>query len=786
MKTFIKLIKCVAVSILLSMLCSFAFAQTNLQKAQAAAANYKYAKAIELYTDYFKTTSAKPVTIRELVNCYMMIGDTKSAEDWMLKLISAVDYSSADVLTYAKLLKSNGKYNEAMTEFSKYIELTPSEKDNVMKWITSCQKSIERMNGDSVLFEVKNIGSLNTKYSEFGLIKIGTQFIFTSDRQNETPGKDQICGWTGNPYFKLYSLNGTIDGALSAKPVLIDSLNSTYHNGQAVYDSINKIIYFTRTRVIKVPKEPINSDPTFWRNNYDLSGYENRLEIYSANYDLPTGQAGGKWKNVKAFEYNSSQYSVAHPALSPDGKILYFASDMPGGYGGSDIYYCEALPNGKWSAPVNAGNTINSEGKEVFPYVDKNGTLYFASDNPKGMGGLDLYSSTGSKNNWTKPVNLGYPINSSKDDFSILVTEPGKSGYFSSNRDGGSGADDIYRFSLIPNKQRILCGRILELLSDNSFAKLKNAKVNIKCDENNYNKSLTSDNEGKFFDVIDLPSSYTISIVKNGYIDKSKTIKVKRTDGDTIYVDLITKKAESIVFTGETKEQTGKNINLVSNAKIIIKNSKDNFIDSLQSNAKGKFLLNIALDKTYQFTIIKDGYYTQTKKITPKKVTGKDSIDIEAITYVMKDGFSSENKTDNIVAKKDTVNIDMFLNKIIINQTFIVKNIYYDYDKSDIRPDAAVELDKLVEFLTNNPNVSIELSSHTDYRGTDKYNYALSQQRAEAAVNYITSKGISEKRVVGKGYGKTRLINRCVVCTEEQHQMNRRTEFKIIKIDKKQ
>ena len=126
---------------------------------------------------------------------------------------------------------------------------------------------------------------------------------------------------------------------------------------------------------------------------------------------------------------------------------------MPGGYGGDDIYYCEALPNGKWGAPVNAGNIINTEGKEVFPYIDKDGTLYFASDNPSGMGGLDLYYAKGSKNKWSKPVNLGYPINSSKDDFSIFITDPGKSGYFSSNRDGGNGDDDIYSFSLITKQE---------------------------------------------------------------------------------------------------------------------------------------------------------------------------------------------------------------------------------------------------------------------------------------------------------------------------------------------
>jgi outer membrane protein OmpA-like peptidoglycan-associated protein/tetratricopeptide (TPR) repeat protein len=793
MKTYIKLLRYFAVSVLLSMICTYALAQTKLQKAQSATANFEYAKAIELYNDYFKTNSGKSAEIRELVNCYTMIGDTKSAENWLLKLISSVDstktdiftydYSDADVLAYAKMLKSNGKYNEAMAEFLKYIELKPTEKESVMKWMNSCQKSIDKMNSDSVIFDVKNIASLNSKNSEFGLIKVENEFLFTSDRQNEVTGKNEICEWTGNPYFKLYSISGNIDGTLSAKPILIDSLNSNYHNGQAVYDSINKIIYFTRTRMIKVAKKPINNDPTSWGNNYDFSGYENRLEIYTANY------VNGKWENVKAFEYNNPQYSVGHPALSPDGKTLYFVSDMPGGYGGDDIYFCEALPNGKWSPPVNIGNTINTVGKEVFPTIDKDGTLYFASDDPKGMGGLDLYSSKGSKNKWSKPENLGYPINSSKDDFSIMITEPGKSGYFSSNRDGGIGEDDIYSFSLIPNKTRILYGRTLELLSDNSTIEIKNAHVTIRNDEKNYKKSLTSNNKGEFFDVIDfpyiidLPTSYTYTMMKTGYNPQSKTIKVKRTDGDTVYVDLITKKAESLVFKGEVKEQDGKNINLINNTKITIKNVENNFIDSLPLNAKGKFSLNIDFNKEYIISISKVGYYTQSKKITAKYVKGKDSANVESITYGMKDSILSEAKSSYKIALGDTVRYEVFLNKIVINQSIIVDNIYYDYNKWTIRRDAALELDKIVDMLKKNPNINIELSSHTDSRGSDYYNNILSQRRASAAANYIILNGINAKRVIAKGYGKSQLLNKCIKCTEEENQMNRRTEFKVIKIN---
>ena len=776
-------------------------AQSKLQNAKTAVANFEYSKAIKFYLDYLNTTTAKPDEIRELASCYSMVGDTKSAESWMLKLISANDTNKIDYFTYAKLLKTNGKYDSAKKEFLKYTELVPSEEGNVSKWVNSCQRSIGKMSNDSVFSDVKNLSSLNSENSDFGLIKVGNEYIFTSDRFNKgLLVNNDICEWTGNPYYKLYSINGNIDGTLSSDPVLIDSLNSEYHNGQAVYDSIHKILYFTRTRRVKVKQEHINSDPTYWKNNFDISEYENRLEIYSANYD------NGKWVNIQPFKYNNPQYSVGHPALSPDCKILYFVSNMPGGYGGDDIYYCESVPDSIWTTPVNAGNTINTEGKEVFPFIDKEGTLYFASDNPSGMGGLDLYYAKGSKNKWSKPVNLGYPINSSKDDFSIFVTEPGKSGYLSSNRDGGKGSDDIYNFSLIPNKKRILFGRTLESLSDNSTAKLKNFKVNIKNDHytnnksltsdndksNTYNKTLTSNDKGEFSDVIDLPytidlpSTYVVSMSKPGYYPKTKTIKVKKTDGDTIFVDLVTNKVESLVLNGKILEQVERHANLlIPDAQILVKDLDKNSIDQLKSDSTGKFFAKIYFNRPYMFTVLKDGYYTQIKKITAWYEAGNDSLNIESVNYSgMSDSILSENKTNNVILLKDTVNDEIFLNKIILNRAFIVNNIYYDFNKFDIRPDAAIELDRVVEIMQKNPNINIELSSHTDRRGSDAVNNKLSQKRAEAAAKYIIGNGIDPKRIKAKGYGKTKLLNKCVKCTDEEHQMNRRTEFKVISISK--
>jgi hypothetical protein len=193
--------------------------------------------------------------------------------------------------------------------------------------------------------------------------------------------------------------------------------------------------------MVKLNQNAISANYANSDNHSPVVEYTNRLEIYSSEF------INNEWTEKKAFVYNKAdEYSVGQPALSPDGNLLYFVSDMPGGFGGSDIYYCEKIGKNIWGIPINAGYKINTEGNEVFPYLDAQGKLYFSSDGLPGMGDLDIFSVVGSKNTWENPINLKYPINSPKDDFSIYFTEPEKSGFLSSNRYGGKGSDDIYHF----------------------------------------------------------------------------------------------------------------------------------------------------------------------------------------------------------------------------------------------------------------------------------------------------------------------------------------------------
>ena len=373
---------------------------------------------------------------------------------------------------------------------------------------------------------------------------------------------------------------------------------------------------------------------------------------------------------MKPFPYNQPEtFSVGHPALSPDGQILYFVSDMPGGYGQTDLYFSERQADGSWSKPVNAGATVNTPGKEVFPVVHQDGTLYFSSDEHLGMGGLDIFSAEGSRNTWQSVTNLHYPFNSPRDDFGLIFEKQGRNGYLSSNRGGDAGSDDIYQVK----------------------------PIEVPCHLAGTTYMRTRDRNGRYL--------------------------TEPVEGVTL----------EITLEGDA-----------SAAPFIIRSDKN-----------GQFLFEVKANQTYLLKGSKKGFLNRTFQIMP---------DCRKIT--------------------DTVRIEMIMERDTPNRPIVLDNIYYDLDKHDLRPEAIKELNKVVAMLRDNPTIRIELSSHTDSRESHKYNLMLSQLRAASAVKYIISQGIDSKRVVDKGYGETMLLNRCkdgVPCSEQQHQLNRRTEFRILK-----
>lgn len=644
------------------------FAQTSLPKAEQYMQKFEYVKAIDTYLNHFLVSTPNETDIRNITYCYIKINDTKSAEEWLSKLIKSGSANPEDIKIYADLLKSEGRYSDAIVQYKKLKEIDPSKSNMADENIQICEDALVWAETEPD-FIVKNQKQFNSTNSDFGLVTFGDGFLLTSDRIPKGAGSAQkdVYGWTGNPYLKLYKVD--VEKSGEVKDIsFIQEINHEFHNGPGYYDKKTNTLYFTRTKTVKQNRKTQNPDPTAWfKEEADI--YTNRLEIYTAEL------VDGKWQNIKEFSHNNAaMFSVGHPVLSEDGKVLYFVSDMPGGSGETDIWYCEKTQSGTWGSPRNAGTIINTTGKEMFPYVDVNGELFFASDGHPGMGGLDLFKSNGSKGKWTEPENLKYPINSPKDDFAIIFTETETMGYFSSNRYGGLGSDDIYSFVYSPPPppvptELILAVTTYERLDDGTLIPLPDIKVHY-------------------------------------HLEAS---------------------------------------------------TEENPVPEISA---GVYQTILNCDQTYMIHGVNPDFFAQSQKITTKCET-----------------------------MNDTVFVQFIFDRIVIDKPIVIENIYYDYDKWNIRPDAAIELDKIVALLIENPQIIIELGSHTDSRGTKWYNENLSQKRAESAVQYIVSNGIAKDRITAKGYGEYKLVNKCadgVKCSEEEHQLNRRTEFKVTGFSKNQ
>ncbi|GAA4089555.1 OmpA family protein [Mucilaginibacter panaciglaebae] len=563
---------------------------------------YEYFNALKIYQRLAEKSNVDGLIIERVADCYRLMGDYNKAEEWYAKAITYGEAQPIDHFYYAEILLRNKKFKEAREQYKQYYQLENADQlpfklasvDSAEKWIKN----------PSNAFTIHNQQKLNSKYSDWGLNFFGNDgFVFTSDRKVSNSKKDTY-NRNGDGYFNVYEAENNVVTLFNLKTKDNALFDIKYHIGPMVFTNSGDTAYVTITTT--VPHKQLPTDLKTPDNTQKL--YTRRLELLIAT------KVKGQWSSFKSFPYNNLvEYSVGNAALSKNGNIIYFTSDMPGGEGKTDIWYCVKNSTGDWDQPVNCGKNINTKDDESFPSISDN-ILYFSSNGLPGMGGLDIFRAKGEKATWSKAYNLKYPINSTSDDF-YFISKDKTGGYFSSNREGGQGSDDIYRFDY-------------DGPADNTLG----------------------------FDNPDLAS-------------------------------------------GTNGSGRGKSPNGSKNAKVP----------------------------------------------SPQPVT--------AVLTLHKD------------------------------ESIILNNIYYDLDKSDIRPDAAAELRRLAAVLKQRPNIRLELSSFTDSRAPSSYNMALSQRRAQAAVDYLVRLGIDRRRLVPKGYGDTRLLNSCTkgeYCTEEQHQINRRTELRII------
>lgn len=683
-----------------------------------------------------------------LGDCYRLMGQAAKSEPWYGKVAQGASPTPNSVLHYAESLRANGKYPESQQWMSKYY--TMQGDDHRAKMYTANSDYYDKIKAQQPYFSIRNLDA-NTKEADFGTAFFNDRVIFASSRPDKVSVQN-VHTWNNMPFLNLYVANRDKEGNLSNVDALNNKLNTRYHEGPACFTADGKTLYFTRNNYFKK------------KFKKDSKGINN-LKIFRAK------ENNGSWQEEN-LSINSDEYSVGHPALSPDGKYLYFTSDMPGGKGMTDIYRSVINADGTIGAAENLGDAINTEGKEMFPFIDAEGNLFFSSDGQVGLGGLDVFQApTDKKDGFGKLTNLGMPVNSTSDDFALVLDASGKSGYFSSNREGGKGDDDIYAANLLrPFKVTYL---VKGIAKDKATGEPL-ASTTVKLNDNAGNEigTVTTDANGAYQFEVDPKKEYVLGGTKEKYFDGKNPFSTNELGEKTELVkDLILEKDPGLSLYVLVREKT---------SLLPLEGVKVTILDNIAGQPFGDYATPAAGD--------------WRKPITDKKVGERVSYQIK----LEKEGYLAKVVTYNAeISKPGPINVhetlDLTLDKIAVGQDLAkiidIKPIYFDLGKHAIRPDAAIELDKIVKVMNENPNMVIELGSHTDCRSSASSNMALSDRRAKASAEYIKKRITNPERISGKGYGETMLVNGCAcegavksTCSEEEHQKNRRTEFKIIKM----
>lgn len=711
------------ISALLFSTAAYAQVQTKFEIAKDLYSRLAYSEAIPILEDFLNKKDNLEAKVI-LADCFRKNNEYVKAEEWYSKVVADKNLDDANqYLYYAQTLQTNGKYNDALNWYSLYLSKNPNDR-RAKNQAEAC-KMVDQLKGSGDIGFVIEKLDFNTDGYDFGAALFKNKFIYTSTGGKSKDG-GKINTWTGEPFMDLYSVDMDEQGNMSSSSLKWgDGINTKYNEGPLCFSAASNKVYFTRNNYN--PEEKKGKKLTY------SSDREANLKIYEANSN------NGVWTNIKQLSFNSKDYSCGHPTLSQDGNTLYFASDMPGGFGGTDIWKADKIGE-SWSKPMNLGSSVNTEGDEMFPFLRENNELYFASDGLPGLGGLDIFSFTISGDGMNEPKNLGAPFNTSYDDFAYLIDNSGNYGFLSSNRLDGKGEDDIYKF--VNDKYT------LEVLVVDKATQLPISTAQVDLSKNEIPiQTLTTPENGTVTFKVSADSTYYLYADAHQYQPDSTLKFIEKDESKRIQkvkLELTSLLMEIQVIDAKSRQP-------IADAMVTVKSKCLEEAKILQTDDDGKTITQVQNDCDYNLMANAKGYIPNSKDIQIKNLNGILKVVIEL---------------------KQVDELPVSLN-----------NIYYDFDKWNIREDAEPDLKFLLLFLNTNPEARIELSSHTDSRADDTYNLKLSQKRAEAAVNWLIEHGISAKRMTAKGYGETKPVNFCVndvKCSEEEHQKNRRTEFKVL------
>ncbi|MES2620787.1 MAG: OmpA family protein [Bacteroidota bacterium] len=588
-----------------------------------------------------------------IAESYRQFNDYANAEKWYRQSLD-LNGGEQSLFKLGLMQKSQEKYEEAAKTFDQYQRISGGGFEGRQQAMQSrdaidWKKAFTRI-------QVKNIAAINTPEIDYGLepLKDNT-FVFTSSR-DEVIGSERD-GWTGEKFSDLFITERKAE-SFTAPVNFGVPVNSPAHESSVTFSKDGKEMYFVRCQA-------------------DQQKSNQYCAVYYSAFN------NEHWSEPVKLDLFSDSVNVYDPYLSRDGKYLFVAAGGEG-FGATDIFMLMKADTG-WSNPQNLGGTINTPGSERFPWLDEKGNLFYSSNGLPGMGGLDIFKATRLKAAYKEPVNLKAPINSGADDFYFRIDKykPANaddtilySGYFSSNRVGGKGKDDVYRFEEKWTNLFIVYGKTVEKQYENP-----------------------ENSESKVLGLKNLPKS-----------------------------------------------------------RVELKTMDEKVIASGYADTNGAFAFKLQAETDYKIAASKNGYLANNAFVSTKGRRHQDSTVINLFV---------------------TIELD----KIFPQKMLVIPNIYYDYDKATLRPESKLVLDSIMIFFKDNPDLTIEIGSHTDSRGSDEYNIKLSQARAQSVVDYFIGKGIATESLVAKGYGETKLVNNCTngaKCTEEEHQKNRRTTFRVV------
>ncbi|MGJ8733155.1 OmpA family protein [Cellulophaga fucicola] len=607
-----------------------------------------YALAIDAYKKVIEKGETSLDIYKKLGDAYYLNANYKEAANCYAKLITP-DIKNSDseyLFKYAQTLRSIGNYEEAnkiMLQFNKIKnqDLRASkfiEKSNYLESIKNIKQKYILTNLES-----------NSAESDFAPSFYKDTLVFSSARDTGFL-VNNVHEWNNRPFLNLHTAVKKDSSSFVYEGNFAKELNTKTHESSTTFTKDGKTVYFTRNNSEKGKFSP------------DKNGLS-RLKVYKATLE------NGNWTNVTELPFNSDEYSVANPTLNYAEDKLYFASDMPGTLGASDIFVADINTDGSFGTPKNLGDKINTEGRETFPFISESETLYFASDGHPGLGGLDIFYINLTK--MDDVYNMGKGINSKQDDFSIVIDETKNEGFLASNRPNGKGSDDIYSFIGDPN-----------LMSKTSA-------------------------------------------IKGTVVDKESN-------------------------------------DVIPNAAITVYNYTTNAVVGTATNNNGIFISEIELpEKKYKITAKVPGYANTVIYVTTPGV--KDPI-------------------EDLVLEMEKSKADTSVGSDLTNYLKL-ESIYFDTNSSYLRVASYPDLDKVANFMKENPTVAIEVGAHTDSTESDTYNLWLSKRRAKSTVNYLISKGVDSSKITGVGFGESQLLNKCsngVKCSSTEHAINRRSEFIII------